>query len=143
MFCVKPINLLARAQTFSSYKHRNTVKVLIGIIPQGSISFASEAWGGRTSNKYLTEKNCGLLDKLLPGDMVMADRGFTIHDDVALMHAKRVIPAFTKRKDQLDPIEVKGTRGFALVRIHIERVIGLKLREPAAMWALPHLGKWG
>jgi len=118
VFCVKPINLLARAQTFSSYKHRNTVKVLIGIIPQGSISFASEAWGGRTSNKYLTE-NCGLLDKFLPGDMVMADRGFTIHDDVVLMHAKLVIPAFAKRKDQLDPIEVEGTRGIALVRIHI------------------------
>ena len=46
VFCVKPTNLLARAQTFSSYKHHNTVKVLIGITPQGCISFVSEAWGG-------------------------------------------------------------------------------------------------
>ena len=45
-FCVKPTNLLARAQTFSSYKHHNTVKVLISITPQGCISFVSEAWGG-------------------------------------------------------------------------------------------------
>ena len=30
-------------QTFSSYKHHNTIKVLIGISPQGTITFASEA----------------------------------------------------------------------------------------------------
>ena len=65
VFCVKPTNLLARAQTFSSYKHHNTVKVLIGITPQGCISFVSEAWGGSTSDKQLTE-NCGVLNKFAP-----------------------------------------------------------------------------
>ena len=128
VFCVKPTNLLARAQTFSSYKHHNTVKVLIGITPQGCISFVSEAWGGRTSDKYLTE-NCGLLNKLLPGDLVMADRGFTVHDGVALKQAKLVIPAFTKGKEQLDPADVERTRGIAHVRIHVERVIGLLRRK--------------
>ena len=38
VFIERPSNLLARAQTFSSYKHHNTIKVLIGITPQGSIS---------------------------------------------------------------------------------------------------------
>ena len=96
VFIAKPTNLLARAQTFSSYKHRNTIKILIGITPQGSDSegFVSEAWGGRTSDKFLTE-NCEILDKLLPGDMVMADRGFTISESVGLKQAKLVIPAFT------------------------------------------------
>ena len=124
IFIEKPTNLLARAQTFSSYKHHNTIKVLIGITPQGTISYVSEAWGGRTSDKFLTE-NCGILSKLVPGDMVMADRGFTIHESVAFKGAKLVIPAFTKGKDQLDPVDVETTRGIASVRIHVERVIGL------------------
>ena len=97
VFIERPTNLLARAQTFSSYKHHNTIKILIGITPQGTMSFVSQAWGGRTSDKYLTE-NCGFLDRLLPGDMVMADRGFTITESVGLKQAKLVIPAFTKGK---------------------------------------------
>lgn len=120
----KPTNLLARAQTFSSYKHHNTIKVLIGITPQGTISYVSEASGGRTSDKFLTE-NCGILSKVVLGDMVMADRGFTIHESVAFKGAKLVIPAFTKGKDQLDPVDVETTRGIASVRIHVERVTGL------------------
>lgn len=45
IFIEKPTNLLPRAQTFSSYKHHITIKVLIGITPQGTVSFVSEAWG--------------------------------------------------------------------------------------------------
>jgi len=40
LFCEKPSSLEPRAQTFSSYKHHNTV-VLIGISPTGCISFVS------------------------------------------------------------------------------------------------------
>ena len=128
VFIEKPSNLLARAQTFSSYKHHNTIKILVGITPQGTISFVSEAWGGRVSDKFLTE-NCGFLDKLIPGDMVMADRGFTITESVGLRNAKLVIPAFTKGKSQLNPVDVEQTRGIANVRIHVERVIGLLRRK--------------
>ena len=46
VFYVKPTILLARAETFSSCKHHNKVKILIGITPQGCISFLSEARGG-------------------------------------------------------------------------------------------------
>lgn len=43
VFIEKPTNLLATAQTFSSYKHHNTIKLLIGITPQGTVSYVSEA----------------------------------------------------------------------------------------------------
>ena len=55
VFIKKPMNLRARASTWSNYKHHNTVKFLIGIAPQGIISFISKALGGRMSDKHLTE----------------------------------------------------------------------------------------
>ena len=41
------------------------------------------------------------------------------------MQASLCIPAFTKGKDQLSLIEVEETRAIAIVRIHVERVIGM------------------
>ncbi|XP_022802834.1 uncharacterized protein LOC111340276 [Stylophora pistillata] len=128
VFIDRPTNLLARAQTFSNYKHHNTVKIIIGFTPQGTVCFVSEAWDDRTSDNYLTEK-CGFLENLLPGDMVMADRGFTICDSVGLKQAKLVIPAFTEGKSQLDPVDAERTRGIANVGINVERVIGLLKRK--------------
>ena len=45
IFLELPSNLQAIAYTWSNYKHKNTVKVLIGIAPQGLVSFVSEGWG--------------------------------------------------------------------------------------------------
>lgn len=124
IFIQRPKGLMARAQTWSNYKHNNTVKFLIGITPQGSISFLSSGWGGRASDKCITE-GCGILHKLLPGDLVLADRGFDIADSVGVHCAEINIPAFTRGKAQLSAIDVETTRKIAHVRIHVERVIGL------------------
>ena len=123
VFIDRPSDLLARAQTYSSYKHHNTVKYLIGITPQGSVSFISEGWGGRVSDKHVAE-NSHLLANIMPGDTILADRGFDIRDSVGLYCATVTIPAFTKGKKQLSGIEVEQTRTIANVRIHVERVIG-------------------
>ena len=74
-------------------------------------------------------ENCGIIDKLLPGDLVLADRGFTIQELLMFKHAQLAIPAFTRGKDQLDPVEVEETRNIANVRIHVERIIGLLRRK--------------
>uniref|UniRef100_A0A8C4GJR4 DDE Tnp4 domain-containing protein n=1 Tax=Dicentrarchus labrax TaxID=13489 RepID=A0A8C4GJR4_DICLA len=113
VFIERPSDLKARAQTWSNYIQHNTIKFLISITPQGSISFMSKAWGGRVTDKHLTEHS-GFLDKLLPGDLVLADRGFTIEDSVGLFWKK-----------QLSRKEIESAREISRVRIHIERVIGM------------------
>ena len=118
-----PSNLFARACTWSSYKHHNTVKVLLGTTPQGVISYVSEIWGGRVSDKHITA-HCGILDKIIPGDVILADRGFDIADSVGVMQGCLHIQAFTKGKNQLSALDVHETRKIANVRIHVERVIG-------------------
>jgi len=62
VFIERPSSLEARAASWSNYKHHNTVKVLLGITPQGVISFVSDIWGGQVSDKHLTE-NCGVRQK--------------------------------------------------------------------------------
>ena len=75
------------------------------------------------SDVHLTEHS-GLLQKLLPGDMILADRGFTIEDTVGLYCAEVKIPPFTRGKRQLSQVEVDTARRLSRVRIHVERVIG-------------------
>ena len=104
------------------------MKYLIGIAPHGVVTFISEGWGGRASDKHITEKS-GVLDNLLPGDIVMVDRGFNIESSVNFYQAELAIPNFTRGKSQLHPMEVENTRKIANVRIHVERVIGLVLRK--------------
>ena len=69
-------------------------------------------------------QRCGILDNFEYGDVVLADRGFNISDELAICGAHLCIPAFTKGRDQLSRSEVEKTRQLANVRIHVERVIG-------------------
>lgn len=124
IFVEKPSELKAAAQLWSQYKHAYTVKYFIGITPQGSVMFISTGYGGRCSDKIITNK-CTFLDKLVVGDVVMADRGFLIEEELKGRGVELNIPAFTKGKAQLDALDIEDTRNIANVRIHVERIIGL------------------
>ena len=123
IFIEKPGDPLSRSATWSNYKHYNTAKYLISITPQGTVSFVSKGYGGRVSDKIITEDS-GYLRKLMPGDVVLAGRGFNIEDSIAYRGATLNIPAYTRGKPQLAPQDVESTRKLANVRIHVERVIG-------------------
>ena len=65
------------------------------------------------------------LDLLEPGDIILADRGFTISDDIALFGDKLKVLAFFRGKQQLSQREVETSHQLARVRIHVECIIGL------------------
>ena len=122
IFIQRPSNLDIHAQTYSNYKKHNTVKFLVGITPYGLISFLSVCWGGRASDKEITQRS-GFFEKLEAGDLVMADRGFLIEEDLAVHGASLVMPPFTRGKKQLSQHEVESARQISRVRIHVERAI--------------------
>ena len=74
LFIEKPIDLMSKTATWSTYKHYNTVKCLISITTQGTVNFISKGYTGRASDKYITE-DCGYLNTLQAGDVVLADQG--------------------------------------------------------------------
>ena len=123
IFILRPGNLTARASTWSNYKHNNTLKYLVSITPLGSISYISRAFGGRVSDKVVTQRS-GYLDMLEIGDLVLADRGFLISEDIAARNCFLAIPAFTKGQTQLTQQQVESSRQMSRVRIHVERAIG-------------------
>jgi len=111
----------SQSATYSNYKHYNTAKGLLGITPAESISFVSDLYAGRTSDKQATV-DCKILQLLEAGDSVMADKGFDIDHDLPAGTTLN-IPPFLKGKDYLEPQEEIDTRCIASVRIHVEGAI--------------------
>ena len=137
IFIETPSSYKARSQTYSNYKKHNTAKFLIGITPCGTICFLSSCWGGRVSDKNLTQES-NFLNHLEPGDVVLADRGFTLKEDIASHGAHLEIPAFTRGKKQLSQEDVEKSKQLSKVRIHVERIIGLlKKRHTILKCTLP------
>ncbi|CAN9511405.1 unnamed protein product [Ophioblennius macclurei] len=121
---LKPPHVNIQEKTYPHSKKKHIFKYMIGITPQGSISFVSKGFEGRVSNKHLIEQ-CGILNKLLPGDMVLADRGYNVGDEVGLMCAEVKSPRTSGGDAQMDPKSVEETRQITHLRVHVERVIGL------------------
>lgn len=119
----RPKSLVPRAKLWSNYKAHSTVKILIGISPAGAVTFVSDAWGGRATDKMITLES-DLMHLLDSYDVVLADRGFLVREELAVHNIIVVTPHFTKGKKQLTRREVQESRRISRVRIHVERVIG-------------------
>ena len=69
-----PHLLKDQAYTYSSYKSSHTTKILVGVAPNGAIVYVSPAYPGNTSDKAICV-DTGIMTKLSPGDLVLADKG--------------------------------------------------------------------
>ena len=77
VFTERPKPLDFQAATWSVYKHHNTIKFLVSILPSDFITFLSSCYGGQASDKFIT-KDSGFYDLLEHDDVVMTDCGFQI-----------------------------------------------------------------
>ena len=113
-------------KTWSSYKHHNTLKLVVACTPSGTITFLSKLYTGNISDKQIVTKS-GFLDNIRPGDNVLADRGFLIRDVLCVRGATLNIPPFAHGR-QLSMHATTLTRRIARARVVVERAIG-RLKE--------------
>uniref|UniRef100_A0A8C7RD98 THAP-type domain-containing protein n=1 Tax=Oncorhynchus mykiss TaxID=8022 RepID=A0A8C7RD98_ONCMY len=109
----------------------NTLKYMIGMAPQGVVTFVSRGSPGSVSDKSLAE-GCGFLGKLLPGDVVLADKDLDIGESVAAHGAllKNTGCDGGEGSEGSDGISLTDISPERLsVRRHVERVVSMvKLR---------------
>ena len=55
------------------------------------MKYISSGLGGRTGDKYISEKSL-FLSYLVPGDLIFADRGFDIRDSVSTCCSSQLTP---------------------------------------------------
>lgn len=105
---------------YSNYKGRRTVKFLLGITPAGLISYVSEAYSGKASDKQIFNEQhfLELLDAFT--DELMVDKGFNIQQECLNKGVRLHIPPFL-RTDRHTEADAMLNESIAKSRIHVER----------------------
>ena len=117
-----PSSLLLNTELFSSYKNHVTLKALVGIAPNGAITFVSQLYTGSISDREIVLRSGFLLQQFDDGDFVMADKGFQIQDILPLGVSLN-IPPFLGSNSQMCVEDVIKTQQIASLRIHVERAL--------------------
>ncbi|XP_054643259.1 uncharacterized protein LOC129187680 isoform X2 [Dunckerocampus dactyliophorus] len=106
----------------------NVLNYLIGVAPQGVVTFVSRGVLGNVGPRNLAE-SCGFLCKLLPGDVVLARRDLDIADAVAARGARFGMA-------EGEPPTGGAAADVQGVRAHVERVVSM-VRQRYAMLTGP------
>ena len=111
VFIERSKSLDNQAYKWSDYRHHINIKFLVGISPKNAfITFLSDCYGARVSDKYVT-KNW------------LEQTGFQIKGELLLHFCSLEIPPGARLKSQMTSAEVKKTKDVANLRIDVERAI--------------------
>lgn len=113
-----PKCLACRIRTYSFYKGRHTIKFMVGISPDGLITFLSDVFGGKASDKHIFETS-GILEKCEVGDSIMSDKGFLVEQSCYNAGVKLIRPPFLKKNKQLSLTDGVANTEIAKARVHI------------------------
>ena len=116
LFFQSPTSLKAQSSLYSFYEHRVTYKLLVDISSFGAIVFISQLYDGSISDKEIAARSA-ISDpqSCKESDSCMADRGFTIADDLKALNIELNIPAFLSGRDQLTKADVKESQSHLYV----------------------------
>ena len=114
-----PTQLNKQALAYSSYKSRHTVKSVTCVAPNSALVFATDLYPGSTSDTAIV-KHSGLSDCFVAGDLILADKGFTIQS-LLPQGVSINIPPFLSGKSCFTAQEAELTYKIARARIHVER----------------------
>ncbi|XP_064483121.1 uncharacterized protein LOC135395967 [Ornithodoros turicata] len=119
--CHAASSLALQSATFSTYKSANTFKGLVGISPDGTVTFVSNLFPGSISDKECMRQSGFLTLPFDDGDVVMADKGFIIQDMLNEINVGLNTPPCLR--GHFSEEEIRETEEIASLRIHVERQI--------------------
>ena len=134
-------NFAHQGNTYSQYKHSNTLKCLIAVTPNGGACFVSELFEGDITDVQIFAES-GILKHLNPYDIILADRGFTVQDLLNTLQANprfftHVIYAFfclLARKDYCDIQGSLDTRWAFILRFSCRNVLSSVSKVNSSMF---------
>lgn len=133
----KPSSNKFNQMLFSNYKNNTTFKLLVGVDENGFVNYISDLYNGGISDRRIVEVS-GFLDFIEEGDAILADKGFTITDLLALKGATLNLPPFLHGQKQYDESEVLEGKILSNRRIIVENVIGRARKMTILCNIVPH-----
>lgn len=118
----RPVDPLAGRQTWSPSKWHHTIKFLLGMTPQGTISFVSKGWGGATPFRHIFQ-HCDLLKDFKPEDYVILNGDLISRDDD--------VPCAVRVGEMQSDVRTRPTS--ADIADHVRRVTGVLRRNFAIL----------
>ena len=91
----------------------------MAVTPNGGTCFVSDSFEGDIDDIQIF-KECGIMRYLKPNDLLLADRGFTMHELLNPLQVELKIPSFLKGRKSLSAAEELETHRIAKATIHVE-----------------------